>query len=581
MTGKKEAEKPAAAKRKKHLPDIFNNKIFLIIIIAAFFINALAFIIGFLFDNPLLTGIISFVLSVITATIAAVLQRRLYNEADHLRKTAESVSESKSNFIAVVSHEIRTPMNSIIGFSELAMEGESSLKTKDFLNKINTNAKWLLQIVNDILDISKVESGRMEIENIPFDMHDLLSSCRTLIMPSAVEKGLVLYFYVEPSLGKRPLGDPKRLRQVLVNLLSNAVKFTNTGMIKLNASLKNMSDESITMYFEVKDSGIGMTNDQIDKIFDPYMLAQTGINRKFSGTGLGLSITKNIIESMGGKLSVESNPGIGSKFYFELVFDTININDDESADNKISFNELEKPAFSGEILLCEDNQMNQQVISEHLKRVGLVTVTADNGKIGYEMVKKRMENGEKQFDLVFMDMHMPVMDGLEASLKIRELKTGVPVVAMTANVMFNDREIYKNSGMHDCVGKPFTSQELWRCLMKYLTPLNQGSDEYDKNAGLEANLEFHKELQRLFIENNRNKYIEVTEALESGDIELACRLIHSLKANAGQAGKIILQSAAADVEFMLKNGKNYVTEDQLKILKTELDIVLNEFSSDI
>jgi len=573
-----ETEKPVKTNKNDQQPNVSYVKIILVIIITVLVINVCGFAVNAVSDSALLTGLITFILSAAAATAASFILIRAYKEIDSLRKTAESMSEIKSNFLAVVSHEIRTPMNSIIGFSELAMEGEASLKTKDFLNKINTNAKWLLQIINDILDISKVESGKIEIENIPFDMHELLSSCRTLILPGAVEKGLTLYFYVEPSIGKRPLGDPKRLRQVLINLLSNAVKFTNTGMIKLNVSLKNMSDNSITMYFEVKDSGIGMTNGQIDKIFDPFTQAKAGLKRKFSGTGLGLSITKNIIESMGGKLSVESNPGIGSKFYFELVFDTINTGDDEYFDKKLAFNELEKPMFDGEILLCEDNQMNQEVISEHLKRVGFVTVAADNGKIGYEMVKKRMENGEKQFDLVFMDMHMPVMDGLEASSKIMELNSGVPVVAMTANIMFNDREIYKNSGMHDCVGKPFTSQELWRCLMKYFTPRSYTSGNYN-NTALESDLEFQKELQQMFILNNKNKFIEITEALECADIELACRLVHSLKGNAGQIGKIILQNAASDVENKLKNGKNYVTDDQMKILKTELEIVLNEFSA--
>jgi len=582
MTENIEIDKPVEARKKNRLPGLFHIKTFSVVVITALVINVSGFVIGTVFNSFLLMGIMTFILSTVSAIAAFIILRRPYEEADRLRKTAETVSESKSNFLAVVSHEIRTPMNSIIGFSELAIEGEASLKTKDFLNKINTNAKWMLQIVNDILDISKVESGIMEIENIPFDMHELLSSCRTLIMPSAVEKGLILYFYVEPSLGKKPMGDPKRLRQVLVNLLSNAVKFTNIGMIKLNVTLKNMNDNSITMYFEVKDSGIGMTSEQQNKIFDPFVQVETGSKRKFNGTGLGLSITKNIIESMGGKLSVESSPGIGSKFYFELVFDTINTNDDDLFDKKLAFNELEKPAFNGEILLCEDNQMNQQVISEHLKRVGLLTFIADNGKIGYEMVKRRMENGEKQFDLVFMDMHMPVMDGLEASSKIMELNTGVPVVAMTANIMFNDREIYKKSGMHDCVGKPFTSQELWRCLMKYLTPLSLVNENsiHEKNIKLEADLVFQKELQQLFVKNNKNKYNEITEALECGDIELACRLIHSLKANAGQIGKIILQNIAFDVEHKLKNGKNYVTGDQLKILKTELDVVLSEFSSE-
>ncbi|MCL2269783.1 MAG: ATP-binding protein [Treponema sp.] len=525
----------------------------------------------------IMMSIITLVISVLGAVIASSLLKRPYDDKDRQLKEIETMSMLKSTFLANMSHEIRTPMNSIVGFSELAMDGEISHRTRDYLNKIQTNAKWLLQIINDILDISKVESGKMELENIPFDMHDLFTSCRTLIMPKAVEKGIALFFYAEPSIGKRPLGDPTRLRQVLVNLLSNAVKFTNKGMVKLNSIIKETNERDITVYFEVKDSGIGMTNEQIQKIFDPFTQAESGTTRKYGGTGLGLAITKNIVDLMGGNLCVESALGVGSKFSFELRFDTMNISDEELFEKKIIFNELEKPAFKGEVLLCEDNFMNQQVISEHLARVGLVTVLAENGRIGVDLVQKRKQKGEKQFDLIFMDMHMPEMDGLEAAEKILELNTGIPIVAMTANIMANDRDIYKMSGMNDCVGKPFTSQELWHCLMKYFTPVDRGNTA--KNVQLETEMQYQGMFLKLFVKSNQNRYDEIVQALDDGDIHLAHRLAHTLKGNAGQIGKIVLQKAAADVELQLKEGKNNVTRDQLNVLKTELKAVLNEYAS--
>jgi signal transduction histidine kinase len=525
----------------------------------------------------LLICVITMLLSVAVAVLASAFLKRPYEEVDRLRKEAEAMSISKSAFLANMSHDIRTPMNSIVGFSELALDSEPSPRTRDYLGKIQTNAEWLLQIINDILDISKVESGKMELESIPFDMHELFSNCRTLIMPKAVEKGITLYFYVEPSIGKRPLGDPTRLRQVLVNLLSNAVEFTNTGMVKLHAVLKEKREKSITMYFEIKDSGIGMYPEQINRIFDPFTQAETGTTRKYGGTGLGLAITKNIVELMGGKLSVESTPGVGSKFSFELTFDTINVSDEELLAKKIVLNELERPTFEDEILLCEDNAMNQQVICEHLTRVGLKTVVAENGKIGYDLVRRRMDKGQKMFDLVFMDMHMPVMDGLEASSKIMELGTKVPVVAMTANIMANDREIYKRSGMNDCVGKPFTSQELWRCLLKYFTPV--AMEDVKKSVQIAADAEFQKSIQVLFVKSNRNKFEEITRALDEGDVTLAYRLAHTLKGNAGQIGRTLLQQAAADVEQQLKGGRNMVKVEQLKTLESELAIVLSELSA--
>jgi signal transduction histidine kinase/CheY-like chemotaxis protein len=354
---------------------------------------------------------------------------------------AQAASVAKSAFLANMSHEIRTPMNSIMGFAGLALDGELPHKTKDYISKIRINAEWLLQIINDILDISKIESGKMELERIPFDLHEVLGHSRTLIAPVAMEKGINLHFYAEPSVGKRLIGDPTRLGQALTNLLSNAVKFTNTGIIKLSAEIRASAKNTATVCFEVKDSGIGMTEQQIEKIFDPFTQAETGTTRKYGGTGLGLSITKNIVEMMGGRLSVESAVGIGSKFSFTIVFDMIDVSDTSTHEKKIVFNDLKKPLFKGEVLLCEDNYMNQQVICEHLARVGLKTVVADNGRIGVNMVKERMEKGEKQFDLIFMDMHMPEMDGLEASAKILELGVKIPLVAMTANVMEEKKKI--------------------------------------------------------------------------------------------------------------------------------------------
>jgi signal transduction histidine kinase/ActR/RegA family two-component response regulator len=389
-------------------------------------------------------------------------------------EAAKAADNSKSAFLAHMSHEIRTPMNSILGFSELAMDGEVSDKTKDYLTKIHTNADWLLQIINNILDISKIESGKMELEKIPFDMHELFVSCRTLILPKAVEKGLMLHFYAEPSIGQRPLGDPTRLRQVFVNLLSNAIKFTESGMIKLYTEILDKTKSTTTMHFEVIDSGIGMTAEQIDKVFNPFAQAETGTTRKYGGTGLGLSITKNIVELMGGKLVVESTPGLGSKFWFNLTFETMEAPIDKT-EKKILLHDNERPVFSGEILVCEDNDMNQMVICEHLERIGLKAVIAENGKVGVDIVKERMEKNEKMFDLIFMDMHMPVMDGLEAASEIQKLNAGIPIVAMTANIMSNDIEVYKTSGMNDYIGKPFTSQELWQCLMRYLEPVSMGT----------------------------------------------------------------------------------------------------------
>jgi len=405
------------------------------------------------------------------------------------KETAEAAlasSRAKSEFLANMSHDIKTPMNSIIGLAELALDDKLLPRTNEYIGKMLENAEGLLYIINDILDISKIETNKMEIDRIPFTLRDVFTSCKTLITPKAVEKGLLVHYYVEPIIDKRPLGDPVRLRQVLVNLLSNAVKYTNSGIIKLCAAINEKTENTIKVHFTVKDSGIGMTTEQIEKLFEPFAQAEAGVMRKKGSTGLGLPITKKIIEMMGGNLSVESVSGLGTKFSFDIIFNTIEVIEEKSKNNFI-LNDSEKPVFEGEILLCEDNVMNQQVISEHLARVGIKTVIADNGKIGVEMVKTRLENGTR-FDLILMDIYMPVMDGLEAAAKITELNASVPIVAMTANIMNTDKDIYNLSGMNDCLVKPFTSNELWQCLIKYLTPVNMELVQINKNVQLSNDL---------------------------------------------------------------------------------------------
>jgi len=484
---------------------------------------------------------------------------------------AQEASVAKSVFLANMSHEIRTPMNSIMGFSELALDDIIPERTREYLDKILENTKGLLQIINDILDISRVESGKMDMEIIPFDFQELFTSCKTILMPKAAEKGISLYFYVDPIVGKIPLGDPTRLRQVFINLIANAVKFTNEGTIKILAELKEKTETTATIYFEVKDNGIGIMQEQMEFIFKPFVQGESGTTRQYGGSGLGLTITKNIIDLMGGELSVESKIGTGSKFYFTLTFNTIDMCGDKLNEQKMILSDFEKPTFEGEVLLCEDNAMNQQVICEHLERVGLKTAVAWNGRIGLDLVKMRKLNEEKQFDLIFMDMHMPVMDGLEATEKILELNTGVPIIAMTANVMADDTEAYKLSGLHDCVGKPFTSQELWRCLLKFLTPVNK-----EPKKALETEAEFQKSLQSFFVRSNKDVYNKIIAALQNDDIKLAHRLTHSLKSNAAQIGKTELQKIAAKVEAGLKRGIKNITDEQMITLKNELDAVLSE-----
>jgi len=471
-------------------------------------------------------------------------------------------------------------MNSIIGFSELAQDDSTPVKAKEYLNNISESATWLLAIINNILDISKIEAGKMVLENIPFDLHDIFEHCQSLIIPRAKEKGIELYCYAEPFIGKKLVGDPVRMRQILMNLLSNAVKFTHSGTVKLMGNVTNSDENHTTLEFEVKDSGIGMSPEQISKIFEPFLQADESITRRFGGTGLGLSITQNFIELMGGTLSVESTVGVGSKFSFELTFDTVE-DAAELGTTTILLKESEKPNFKGEVLVCEDNSLNIQVICDHLSKVGLDTVVAQNGKEGVDIVRKRMASGEKQFDLIFMDIHMPVMDGLEAASKITELGFKAPIVALTANVMANDVALYNKNGMSDTMGKPFTSQELWQCLIKHIPVENYSI--IDKQLQSEEEEKLQKQLKLNFVKDNQTTYTDILKNIEINDITTAHRIAHTLKGNAGQIGEKQLQAAAAAVELMLieskgKEFKREKDEENLHTLESELKSVLDKLA---
>ncbi|MCL2109458.1 MAG: response regulator [Oscillospiraceae bacterium] len=508
------------------------------------------------------------------------INQRAVNEVMRRAEVAEERNKAKSQFLATISHEIRTPMNSIMGFSELALDTPERdiYRIRDYILKIKDSTKWLLNIVNDILDISKIESGKMELAHLPFDLTDVISRCESVILPEIKSKKLDLITRADSLDGKKTVGDPVRLYQAIMNLLSNAVKFTDSGTVSLTVYAKD-DMESLTepdktkLRFEVQDQGIGMAPEQVEKVFAPFVQADTGRTRSYGGTGLGLPITKNIVEHMGGELSVISQPGQGSTFSFEVDFDTVDAA--EYLAPKLIM--IEKPQFAGGlVLVCDDNVMNQEVIKEHLAQVGLTAELAANGKEGLELVRSRVEQGLPPFDLIFMDIFMPVMDGIEATRRINNIGTGVPIIAMTANIMSTDLENYKKHGMPDYVGKPFTSQELWRVLLKYFKPVAVSDTATGDTTSVIDNAELQRKLRESFFKTNQNKFAEITAAIEANDIETAHRLTHSLKSNAGQIFKTPLQTIAKEVEFLLKAERLPIPPGKMAILEKQLNEVIDE-----
>jgi PAS domain S-box-containing protein len=507
---------------------------------------------------------------------------------------AEEASRMKSAFLANMSHEIRTPLNGIIGFTELALDsGDVSATSKNYLQKIKVSAVVLLEIINDILDLSKIEAGKVELEKIPFSLHAVFKQCEMISAIKAMEKGINLYFYSEPFVGQKFLGDPTKLRQVLLNLLSNAIKFTDVGTVKLLTTAEKYAHDAIKLNFEVKDTGIGMSTEQIKRIFEPFTQADGSTTRKYGGTGLGLSITKNIIELMGGELQVESSPGAGSKFSFSLIFEVSNEPDEICEDEDMPLAAGMRPTFDGDVLVCEDNQMNREVIEGHLGRLGLRATMAENGEIGVSLALERMKE-RRPYDIILMDIHMPVMDGLEASKKLIDAGIQTPIIAMTANVMTKDMEIYGKHGMKGYIGKPFIAHELWRCLLQFMTPVKMTPTEQasegcadEKGAAVKRSVgmkmvsgdeKLYNRLKSDFFKNNRGAYEELTNALAAGDVVRAHRMAHTLKGTSGLIGATRLQEAARDLETALSGCSGHYDEGHTRRLEEALKEVLEELA---
>ena len=387
------------------------------------------------------------------AELTTVIAEEAKSKAESATRIAEDAVKAKQQFLSNMSHEIRTPMNSIIGFTKVVLKTDLSTKQKEYLTAIKMSGDALIVLINDILDLAKVEAGKMTFEKIPFQLALSISAMLHLFETKIREKNLKLITEYDNKIPRVLLGDPVRLHQIILNLVSNAVKFTSTGEITVTVHLLSEDEEKVTIEFAVMDTGIGIDSDKIENIFENFQQASSGTSRLYGGTGLGLAIVKQLVEPQGGTISVKSERNEGSTFSFILSFQKTNA----EAESDTEVVELDNEIKNIKVLVVEDIALNQLLMKTLLDDFGFERDIADNGKIAIEKLQT------KSYDVILMDLQMPEMNGFEATEYIRnKMNSKIPIIALTADVTTVDLAKCKAVGMNDYIAKPIDERLLYR-----------------------------------------------------------------------------------------------------------------------
>jgi len=390
--------------------------------------------------------------AIVFAELAVAIAEEAKLKAESAALIAESAVKAKQQFLSNMSHEIRTPMNAIIGFTKVLIKTETTSKQKEYLQAIKLSGDSLIVLINDILDLAKVDAGKMIFEQIPFKMAMSISAMLHLFEPKIREKNLELIKEYNNNIPRVLVGDPVRLHQIIINLVSNAVKFTNKGKITVSVRLLKEDDNKVTIEFAIKDTGIGIPQNKMDKIFDNFQQASSGTSRLYGGTGLGLAIVKQLVDAQDGSIRVESSINEGSTFTFVMDF----LKTKSNADIEDTLLELDSEIKDIRVLVVEDIALNQLLMKTLLNDFGFVCEIAANGKIAI----KKLEAGT--FDIILMDLQMPEMNGFEATEYIRHtMNSDIPIIALTADVTTVDLDKCKAVGMNDYIAKPVDDKLLY------------------------------------------------------------------------------------------------------------------------
>lgn len=508
------------------------------------------------------------------------IHKRAEEQLTKAKQLAEETAKVKEQFLANMSHEIRTPMNGIMGLTHILLNTELNDDQRKYLDSISSCTNNLLVIINDILDFTKIEAGKMTFENVPFSLNTVINNTIELFQIKADEKSLQLVADIPDTLPSLLSGDPTRLSQILNNLVSNAIKFTEKGEVRIKIYITSRSDDSIGLTFDVKDSGIGIAADSLSSVFESFTQASSDTTRKFGGTGLGLTIVKKLIELQEGNISVSSTLGTGTTFSFQLMFPVAaeEIKEDKTAaEADISISHLR-------ILIAEDNKINQLIVRKLFQDWKTTIELADNGQIAIEKLSKN------DYDLVLMDIQMPIVDGYTAAEHIRSSlpapKCSTPIMAMTAHATQTEKQKCFDKGMNDYISKPFEPMELKKKIIELTNNINHRSNHHQTSNPdkvkqttskenevqniisepkinltylkqiAEGNDTFIIEMIEMFLNKTPEALEEMDECFRSKNWQELRMIAHKIKPSYGYFGMSELQSKLAEIEALSEQEKD-------------------------